>query len=202
MAVRAEDPLPLEDMLPVDEMRQVVAIRTGIDEYPDDHAVGVAACAGRIADQLGLGDRVRRAVVEGALLHDVGKLFIDASILAKRGPLTPDERHQVNRHPVEGGRLLRDVVAPSVVDVVRAHHERWDGAGYPYGLSARRIPLAARIVAVADAYLAMRERRPYRAALTEKAALDELRTCAGSQFDPDCVAALMTAVAAASTSSA
>ena len=133
-------------------------------------------------------------MIEGALLHDVGKLFVDAAVLAKRGPLTPEEREQVNRHPVEGDRLLRDAIEPSVVDVVRAHHERWDGRGYPCGLSAERIPLAARIVAVADAYLAMREKRPYRAALNQEAALDELRGCAGSQFDPECVAALLTAV--------
>jgi putative nucleotidyltransferase with HDIG domain len=195
VSARAVDSDALDDALPVDELRRVVALRTGISDYPDEHAVEVAVCAGRIADQLGLGLRVRRAVVEGALLHDVGKLFVDASILAKSGPLTPEEREEVKRHPVEGGRLLRDEVEPSVIDVVRAHHERWDGGGYPRGLSAERIPLAARIVAVADAYLAMREKRPYRDALTEEAALDELRTHSGSQFDPECVAALLTAIA-------
>jgi len=200
VAVPAADPFALDEALPVDELRHVVAARTGIADYPDEHAVDVALCAGRIADQLGLGERVRRAVIEGALLHDVGKLFVDAAVLAKRGPLTAEERKEVNRHPVEGDRILRDAVEGSVVDVVVAHHERWDGGGYPYGLSADRIPLAARIVAVADAYLAMREKRPYRAALTEEAALDELRTCAGSQFDPECVDALLTAIAVAAAS--
>jgi putative nucleotidyltransferase with HDIG domain len=167
-----------------------------VDSYPDDHALGVAELAGRVADELRLSARARRTVIVGALLHDVGKLLVDAAILSKPGPLTPAERRQVNRHPVEGERLVRGSVDTAVGDVVRAHHERWDGAGYPNGLSADEIPLAARVVAVADAFLAMLEQRPYRVALAPEAALEELLACAGSQFDPVCVDALVAAVAA------
>ena len=148
----------------------------------------------QLVDRLGLQGRTRRAAVEGALLHDVGKLLVDDSILSKPGPLTPDERRQVDRHPVEGDLLVRGAVDADVADVVRAHHERWDGAGYPYGLLRNEIPLAARLVAVADAYQAMLEERPYRHARTKDEALDELSACAGSQFDPACVAALVALV--------
>ena len=167
---------------------------TGAAGYLDDHALGVAEFAARIADQLRLPKRARRTVIVGALLHDVGKLLVDAAILTKPGPLTPAERTKVNRHPVDGERLVRGAVGDEIVEVIRAHHERWDGAGYPQGLSADEIPLAARVVAVADAFLAMLEQRPYRAALSPQAALEELLACAGSQFDPACVDALVAAV--------
>jgi HD-GYP domain-containing protein (c-di-GMP phosphodiesterase class II) len=172
----------------------MVASSTGSRTYPDRHAIAVAACADKMAGRLALAEDVRRTVVEGALLHDVGKLLLDERILGKPGPLTADERRQVNAHPVEGERIVRPTVGADVADVVRAHHERWDGAGYPSGLAAQEIPIAARVVAVADAYLAMLEDRPYRASLTQAAALRELRDCSGSQFDPACVDALVSVV--------
>ena len=165
------------------------------DLLPDDHALGVAEYADRIAAELRLSESARRTVIVGALLHDVGKLLVDAAILSKPGPLTPAERRQVNRHPVEGERLVQGTVDAAVAEVVRAHHERWDGAGYPNGLCAFQIPLAARVVAVADAFLAMLEQRPYRRPLSTKAALEELLACAGTQFDPACVDALVVALA-------
>jgi putative two-component system response regulator len=180
--------------LPVDATHRLVAARAGRADYPDEHAVGVAERVLQILDQLEFRGRIRRAAIEGALLHDVGKLFVEESILEKPGPLTPDERRQVDRHPVDGERLVRGFVDPDVADVERAHHERWDGKGYPYGLIGEEIPLAARLVAVADAFQAMLEERPYRESLTAEAALDELHACSGSQFDPACVAALVCAV--------
>jgi HD-GYP domain-containing protein (c-di-GMP phosphodiesterase class II) len=173
------------------ESRRVVRSRAGTIGYPDKHAIAVADCAEQIASRLRLGDNARRACVEGALLHDVGKLLVDRRILDKPGPLTPDERQVVNAHPVHGEKIVGDAVDRTVAQVIRCHHERWDGSGYPDGLSAGQIPLAARVVAVADAFLAMRERRPYRLPLTKRAALKELRRNAGSQFDPSCVEALV-----------
>ena len=167
---------------------------TGKEDYPDRHAIAVAACADQLANRLSLGERTRQTVVEGALLHDVGKLLVDDRILDKPGPLTTEERRQINAHPIEGERMIRRNVEPEVAVVVRAHHERWDGSGYPHGLPAQEIPLAARVVAVADAYLAMLEKRPYRAPLTQAAALRELENGAGSQFDPNCVEALVSMV--------
>lgn len=177
------------------ETRRVVRARAGTIGYPDKHAIAVADCAEQIAAQLALADDARRAVIEGALLHDVGKLLIDRRILDKPGPLTDKERLEVNAHPVHGAKIVGDAVDATVAEVIRGHHERWDGAGYPDGLTAQQIPLAARVVAVADAFLAMRERRPYRLPLSKRAALKELRRGAGSQFDPRCVEALVSIVA-------
>jgi two-component system, cell cycle response regulator len=188
--------VPTED-LPIDESRRLVAMRTGVIGYPDAHAIGVALCSLRIAAQLEVGEQVKRAVVHGALLHDVGKLRISKRILGKRGPLTRRERLRVREHPLEGQRIVGSQVEPPVAEVVTAHHERWDGGGYPRGLVGEQIPLAARVVAVADAYLAMCEDRPYRARLTEGEALRELQDCAGTQFDPACVAALAAVVSPA-----
>ena len=188
--------VPTED-LPIDESRRLVAMRTGVIGYPDAHAIGVALCSLRIAAQLEVGEQVKRAVVHGALLHDVGKLRISKRILGKPGPLTRRERLRVREHPLEGQRIVGSQVERPVAEVVTAHHERWDGGGYPRGLVGEQIPLAARVVAVADAYLAMCEDRPYRARLTEGEALRELQDCAGTQFDPACVAALAAVVSPA-----
>jgi two-component system, cell cycle response regulator len=180
--------------LPIDESRRLVAMRTGVIGYPDDHAIGVAQCSLRIAAQLEVGDQIRRVVMQGALLHDVGKLRISKRILAKPGPLTRRERMRIREHPLEGHRIVVTQVDRPVAEVVSGHHERWDGNGYPRGLCGEEIPLAARVVAVADAYLAMCEDRPYRARLTESEALRELQDCAGTQFDPACVDALVAVV--------
>ncbi len=179
--------------LPIDESRRLVARRTGRLGYPDALAIGVAQCALQIAGQLGAGDELRRAVAHGALLHDVGKLRISRRILSKPGPLTLEEQLRIRQHPLEGKRIVgRDIEAP-VAAVVVSHHERWDGDGYPQGLTGDQIPLAARVVAVADAYFAMCEDRPYRARITGGEALRELQLCAGTQFDPECVDALVVA---------
>jgi two-component system cell cycle response regulator len=182
--------------LPIDESRHLVAMRTGVIGYPDAHAIGVAQCSLRIAAQLKLGEGARRAVVHGALLHDVGKLRISKRILGKPGPLTRRERLRIREHPLEGQRIVGREVELPVAEVVTGHHERWDGGGYPRGLCGEEIPLAARVVAVADAYLAMCEDRPYRPRLSESDALRELQDCAGTQFDPACVDALVAVVSA------
>jgi HD-GYP domain-containing protein (c-di-GMP phosphodiesterase class II) len=182
------------DGIPLDESRRLVALRTGVIGYPDAHAIDVAHCSLQIAAQLDVADDVRRTVAHGALLHDVGKLRIEPQILSKPGPLTPHEQLRIRQHPLEGERIVGQEVDPPVAAVVKAHHERWDGHGYPHGLAGDQIPLAARVVAVADAYLAMREDRPYRARVSETEALRELQECAGTQFDPVCVDALVAAL--------
>ncbi len=180
--------------LPIKESRHLVAKCTGTIGYPDEHAIAVAECSLLIADQLAVASDIRRTIAKGALLHDVGKLRVDDSILSKPGPLTRAERRKIEKHPVEGERIIASSVEPGVAQVVRAHHERWDGSGYPAGLAGVQIPLAARVVAVADAYLAMCEERPYRKRIDKDAAMRELNKCAGSQFDPVCVQALIRAV--------
>jgi HD-GYP domain-containing protein (c-di-GMP phosphodiesterase class II) len=183
-----------DDLLQAFE-RQVVHRLMETSGYPDAHAAAVAELAVLMAERLHLRAEEMRTIVLGALLHDVGKLSIDERILAKPGPLDEDEWRDVQRHPDEGERLLDGVLADEVLAIVRSHHERWDGLGYPDALAAGEIPLGARIVAVADAYRAMLEHRPYRAAVTPTDALDEVEREAGAQFDPDCVAALLHVVA-------
>jgi ribonuclease P protein subunit RPR2 len=137
-------------------------------------------------------DARREQLAFGFLLHDVGKLAVPDAILRKRGPLTEAERLVMRRHPEVGANLLRDLrfLGPAL-DVVRHHHERWDGGGYPDGLAGTRIPLWARIFAVVDTVDAMTSTRPYRPALPLDAALAVLRRESGRQFDPCCVDAFL-----------
>jgi HD-GYP domain-containing protein (c-di-GMP phosphodiesterase class II) len=182
------------------DLRHVEDVRRLVAELPcapcccDPHSIAVAECAAAIAEALTVDQTTRDNAVAGALVHDAGKAAIDESILNKPGPLTDAERAVVNRHPEEGAALLAGRIAPGVLDVVLSHHERWDGRGYPHGRAGADIPVAARIVATADAFLAMLEERPYRIRRSVKAAVAELEACAGSQFDPDCVTALLTFV--------
>ncbi len=160
--------------------------------YASEHAGAVAAHALAIAEELGLGERACAAIEVGAALHDLGKLCVRDSVLSKAGPLTEPEQDVMRLHVPAGARLLASLIAlPDVVAIVRWHHERWDGTGYPDGLSRDGIPLGARIVAVADAYRAMVEPRPYREAFSAPVARGRLQECAGTQFDPGCVDALL-----------
>jgi putative two-component system response regulator len=128
----------------------------------------------------------------GFLLHDVGKLGIPDRILAKDGPLTGEEWSQMRRHPEIGVRILAGIpFLEGACAIVSAHHERWDGTGYPHGLRGENIPMGARLFAVADAFDAMTTNRPYRCALPIEAAIGELRLRSGSQFWPDAVDALL-----------
>jgi response regulator RpfG family c-di-GMP phosphodiesterase len=129
----------------------------------------------------------------GFLLHDVGKIGISDQILLKAGPLTPEERELVHTHPTIGAQILRNVsmLQGGGLDVVRHHHERWDGAGYPDGLAGEQIPLSARIFAVADTLDAMTSDRPYRPALDWTDAIDEIQAQSGRQFDPGVVQAFV-----------
>lgn len=144
-------------------------------------AVALAATLGLPPDQIA---RIERA----ALLHDVGKIGVGDAILLKAEPLDPAERAAVAAHPLIGAQMLRGIESlASLVPGVLHHHERYDGTGYPAGLAGSDIPLDARVIAVADAYDAMRTDRPYRAARSPLAALHELERCRGSHFDPDVV---------------
>ena len=121
----------------------------------------------------------------GGSLHDIGKITVNASLLAKSGPPTDGEVAQIRMHPIAGARLIEGVAdfRPALPYVLH-HHERWDGAGYPYSLCGSEIPIEARLLGLADAFDAMTSRRSYRSALSVEEALTELERCAGSQFDP------------------
>jgi putative nucleotidyltransferase with HDIG domain len=145
----------------------------------------VAGAALALAEPLGLSPAQREALELGALLHDIGEIRTPEAVLRRPGPLDPDERRVVERHPEAGVEILESVpLLTPALEVVAAHHERWDGGGYPHGLRDEAIPLTARIFAVVDALDAMTHDRPYRRARTVDAALGVVRDEAGKQFDP------------------
>jgi HD-GYP domain-containing protein (c-di-GMP phosphodiesterase class II) len=159
------------------------------------HAKRIPDLALGLASAMQLPSDVRRALRLGSMLHDVGKIGVPDSILLKPGALSPDEWEIMRRHPTIGERMLRpiDFLVPAL-PIVRHHHERWDGGGYPDGLSEEQIPLGARIVAVCDSFDAMVSDRPYRAGMPVGDAAEELLRCAGTQFDPRCARLLVDVV--------
>jgi len=160
-----------------------------------EHTADVTVLARRVAARLGCDGRTRATVALAAELHDVGKIAIPDPILRKPGPLDALETAVMRRHSVIGEAMVRESPGlAAAAALVRASHERWDGRGYPDGLAGEEIPLGARIVAVCDAYSAMRQARPYGPVLGDAEARAELRRCAGTQFDPHVVAAFCSAV--------
>lgn len=155
-----------------------------------EHARNVADLSVRVARELGITNGRLDVLEFAAAVHDVGKLCVSAEIIAKPGALDEREWEEMRRHPLAGAELLEPAGAPpEVLEIVRCHHERWDGAGYPGGLGRTKIPLGARIISVADAYCAMVETRPYRAPMRPFAARAELLAQGGKQFDAACAQA-------------
>lgn len=165
------------------------------EREPDlhQHLQGVAALAVAIGRQLGLTAEQVDEVARAAELHDVGKIAVPDEILHKPGPLDDSEWELMRQHTIIGDRILGAAPAMRpVAEIVRASHERYDGSGYPDGLTGEQIPLGARIVSVCDAFHAMTSDRPYQPRLDREGALAELRRCAGTQFDPEVVDAFCT----------
>jgi HD-GYP domain-containing protein (c-di-GMP phosphodiesterase class II) len=167
------------------------------DGYTGMHCKGVVALAICVGEALGLGPDRQRNLEFAALLHDVGKISIPKEIINKPGKLDADEWLLVKTHTVAGQQLLDRIggFMHEVGRIVRSHHERWDGGGYPDGLAGEAIPLQARIIACCDSWDAMRTDRPYRKALPEDQAVAELTANAGLQFDPRIVEALLGIIA-------
>jgi response regulator RpfG family c-di-GMP phosphodiesterase len=177
-----------------DRQSRDVLLRVLAERNPElsDHLDGVADLAAEVAVRMGLDDASVALVRHAAELHDVGKIAIPDAILSKPGPLDEGEWAFMHRHTLIGERIV--LAAPAlrgVAGLVRASHERWDGSGYPDGLTGDEIPLGARIVAVCDAFDAMVTDRSYRDAVPEAQALAELCRCAGGQFDPAVVRAFV-----------
>jgi two-component system, cell cycle response regulator len=175
-----------------------VLLRTLSERRPDLHVrlrdIGELALA--VGRELHMGPEALDEVARAAELHDVGKIAVPDAILDKPGALDPVEWTFMRRHPLIGERIL--LAAPAlrpVARLVRSSHERWDGGGYPDGLRGDEIPLGARVVSVCDAFDAMTTERPYREPVTEVAAIEELRRCAGTQFDPMVVEAFVRVIA-------
>jgi len=182
-----------------------VLLRALTERSPDlgGHLSSVAELAERTARRLGLPAEEVERIRHAGELHDAGKVAIPDAILSKPGPLTEDEWGFVRRHPLIGERIVRSAPSLSrVAELVRSTHERFDGDGYPDRLQADAIPLGSRIVAVCDAFDAMTSGRPYAAARTPREALDELRRCAGTQFDPAVVETFRAVIAESTLRSA
>lgn len=184
------DPEALIQAAATETVRALVAATELRDPYTAGHSLRVTRQALRLGRALGLRPRALEALVRGALVHDVGKLEVPDRVLNKPGPLTGEERRWVERHPVAGYELCARLgFLPEELEVIRHHHERWDGAGYPDGLAGEQIPLLARILAVVDVYDALTSDRAYRPAWAPERARTYIREQAGRQFDPDVVAA-------------
>ena len=161
------------------------------DAYSVGFARAVAVLSNRIARLMGLGEEDRQAVCLAALLHDVGRVALRDHVLSKTGPLTPDEVSHIRTHPVVSAQILGHLFGKSeILSAVRHHHEWYNGQGYPDKLSGTDIPIGARIIAAADAFVAMTQERPHRAARSPADALAEIRSRSGVQFCPDVAAAL------------
>jgi HD-GYP domain-containing protein (c-di-GMP phosphodiesterase class II) len=160
-----------------------------VDHYTGVHTRDVVELSTAVSEAMSLDETRRRDVEYAALLHDVGKIRVPQAIINKPGKLDESEWAVMRRHTIEGELMLRQVggTLAGVGRFVRASHERYDGGGYPDGLVGEAIPLESRIVCVCDAYNAMTTDRPYRAARRDAEALEELRRCSGTQFDPDVV---------------
>jgi two-component system cell cycle response regulator len=174
-----------------------VLLKVLAERNPDlgEHVDGVAALAEQTAQVLGMGEEQRTAVRQAANLHDIGKAAVPDAILDKAGPLDEHEWAFMRRHTIIGERIMQAAPAlTAAAPLVRSSHENFDGTGYPDRLAGDDIPLGARVIAVCDAYDAMVSDRPYRAALSHAEALAELRRCAGTQFDPEVVAAFIATV--------
>lgn len=201
-AWRAIDSLTVADVLEqlrASLLEPVAALATALearDGYTLGHGERVAALAVLIGREMQLPTRTLRSLIAGALLHDVGKIGVPDSVLHKRGPLDELERLQVEEHPLRGAEMLRKTLGDTPeADIIRHHHEHWDGGGYPDGLRGTGIPLVARITCVADVYDALRSNRAYREALTPAEAQEHIVNRSGDEFDPDCVEAFLRVVA-------
>ncbi len=192
----------LEQLVELNDAYQGTALLLGDvieadDTYTGEHCKSVVRLAVDVARELGLDVSQQRNVEFGALLHDVGKIAVPKEIINKPGGLDEREWAIIKTHTIEGQKMLDRVggFMREIGQIVRSSHERWDGGGYPDGLSGAAIPLEARIVSASDAFNAMTTTRSYRKAMPPSAATAELGENAGTQFDPDVVAALLRVVA-------
>ncbi len=166
------------------------------DRETEGHSSRVGKIACRLGEKLGITPRQLKALERGALLHDIGKIGVSDAILLKPGPLTEEEWDVMHQHPEIGAHIVEEIPFLSdTIPILRYHHERWDGSGYPVGLAGTEIPVLARIFAVADAFDAMVSDRPYRKKTTEKEAFGFLQSQSGTLFDPEIVTIFIAMIA-------
>ena len=162
------------------------------DAYTESHTQRVANTALHLGTRLGLPESDLVALYRGGLIHDIGKIGVPDAVLLKPGPLNAEEERQMRAHPVIGERIVKPLPsAADILTIIRHHHERFDGGGYPDGLAGHKIPLLARIVSVCDGYDALASDRPYRARRNSEEALETLMRGAGQQWDRELVSLLL-----------
>ncbi|HEV2580340.1 MAG TPA: diguanylate cyclase, partial [Ktedonobacteraceae bacterium] len=174
-------------------LQALLATIQAFDQDTGSHAIRMMQLAVETATMLGCSDEEQHLLRLAALMHDIGKIGIPQEILHKPGPLTDEEWEIMRRHPSIGRQILAQAGGQCALlsHIVIAHHEHWNGKGYPYGLAHDAIPLGARILSVVDSYDAMTSDRPYRSAMPVEDAIAELERCAGAQFDPQVVSAFL-----------
>ena len=164
----------------------LVGILDGMDVHNPGHSRRVAAFSDMVSRRLGMSDEERRQIHFAGLLHDIGKVRLDMAVLQAKGKITPEQKAELQRHPSLGVDILKPIsLWADILPIIHAHHERWDGRGYPRGIAGQEIPLGARIVAVAEVFDAISRPGPHVPKRTLGEALEEIARCGGSQFDPD-----------------
>jgi HD-GYP domain-containing protein (c-di-GMP phosphodiesterase class II) len=181
----------LHEQLEENFLQTVVSLANAIDArdaYTGDHSQRMGDMATRVSQAMNLSKKEVESVYWAAVLHDIGKIGVPDEILNKPGPLTDEEWTSMKEHPLIGAEIVAPVkyLAP-VAPIILAHHEKYDGSGYPHGLKRNEIPLGSRIVAVVDAYVAIRDKRVYSESHTHDEAIEEIKRCSGTQFDPEVV---------------
>jgi putative nucleotidyltransferase with HDIG domain len=176
----------------VELLRTLGAVIDAYDAYTYGHSTQVAIYARTLGEKLGCSKSELDTLFRAGLIHDLGKIGITDTIIGKEGSLTEEEYNIVKRHTVIGAEIIGQMISlQDLVSLVKHHHERWDGSGYPDGLSGEKIPFGARILALADSLDAMFSERPYRKPLTLSQVETEVRRCSGFQFDPRVVDAFL-----------
>ena len=194
-ALEAKRPIAESRQVPGDPLGIIVALAIAIDAkdpYTRGHSVRVAKYAAATAEELGLEPQEIENILYAGLLHDIGKIGVSEQILYKPAILDVEEWEVIKAHPITGAKILEPILSlQRITPLVRHHHERYDGTGYPEGLTRKEIPLGARILAVADAFEAMTSHRPYRRAMPPAQAAAILKEGMGRQWDAEVVKAFL-----------